>query len=631
MAAPLFNIGGLASGLDTNSIVDGLMNIERAPIRALETKQRTFQARADGWKSVTTRLSALRTKLNDIALPGKFEGYVDATSSDTTIAKVTAGIGLAPLNLTFTVDKLAKAEQRTSNTNFTSADQTVGAGTFTFSAGTGATQTITTTASTTVADLAQQINALNKGVTANVVSTDGTSHKLILQGQTTGAVNAITVGGSLTGLQSANFTVSQAAQDAQLTMGSGPGALVITRPTNTVNDLSSGLILNLQKESTTPVTLTGGRSADNAFKAIKGFVDELNATAKTLKDLSKIDPADSTKNGPLAGDATLRSLRFAISGFVSAQVEGITGPVSHASSAGLSIQRDGTFSLDETKLKAALASDWTSVARLFQRSGQAADSRLQFINGSDATAVGSYGVAVTQAATAATVTGNIYSPPVADTAFTVVSSGKTINMTITAGSTINQAISSINASLDAQGITSLRASSAGGGALKLAEGRYGASGSFTVAGAAAFGLDGTHNAVDVIGTIDGQAATGVGRSLTSSAGASKGLMIQVSATPAEVTAAGGTLTLGTMSFTQGWGGMVGKFVAGTEGASGTVDLARNNWDLRVKDAKERSAAIERRLADREKVLRRQFSAMEQAISTMRAQSTSLSGTPVSGR
>ncbi len=631
MAAPLFNIGGLASGLDTNSIVAGLMNIERAPVRALQSKQTSFQAKADAWKNVSTRLSALRTRLNDITLPGKFEGFVEATSSDATIARVGAGIGMAPLNLTFTVDRLAKAEQRASITNFTSTDQTVGAGSFTFALGTLPTQTITTTSSTTLADLAQQINALNKGVTANVVSIDGTSHKLVLQGQSTGAANTITIGGNLTGLMTANFTASQAAQDAQITMGSGGGALVVTRPTNTINDLSTGLSLTLLKESATPVTLTGGRSADKAATSLKAFVDELNATARTLKDLAKIDTADPTKNGPLAGDSTLRSLRFSVSGFVSSQVEGLTGPNAYASSVGLSIQRDGTFSLDETKLKAALASDWTGVARLFQRAGQAADSRLQFVNATDTTAVGSYGVSITQAATAATVTGSLYSPPVSNTSFSVQSSGKTINLTIDAGATIAQAISSINSGLDAQGVNSLRASNTGGGAIKLLETRHGVAGNFTVSGAAAFGLDGTYTGLDVVGTINGQAATGVGRSLTSSAGTSLGLMIQVSATAAEVTAAGGTLNLGSMAFSQGWGGMVGKFIAGTEGTSGFVELAKNNWDARVKDAKEQAVAIERRLVLREKFLRSQFSAMEQAISTMRSQSTSLSGTPVTGR
>ena len=36
---PVISFGGIASGLDTNSIVTSLVTAERAPIRQMQTKQ----------------------------------------------------------------------------------------------------------------------------------------------------------------------------------------------------------------------------------------------------------------------------------------------------------------------------------------------------------------------------------------------------------------------------------------------------------------------------------------------------------------------------------------------------------------------------------------------------------------
>ena len=53
---PMFNIGGLASGLDTNSIIQQLMSIEQQPKVRLQQKQVVEQARQSTLKDVQTRL-----------------------------------------------------------------------------------------------------------------------------------------------------------------------------------------------------------------------------------------------------------------------------------------------------------------------------------------------------------------------------------------------------------------------------------------------------------------------------------------------------------------------------------------------------------------------------------------------
>ncbi len=235
----------------------------------------------------------------------------------------------------------------------------MGAGTFTFSTGNDPAQTITTTASTTLSDLAQQINTVNKDVAASIVSTDGTTYKLVLRSLSSGQANTINVGGTLTGLQASDFSLVQAGKDAKLTIGSGAGALTVTRPSNTITDLAPGLTVNLLTTTSDPVTVTAGKSADGVVKTLQALVSDFNNVVNTTKDLGKIDPADSTKNGILAGDASLLSVSSRLSGLIGQAVSGLNGPLSYINGAGLSIQRDGTLALDETKLRASLASDWS--------------------------------------------------------------------------------------------------------------------------------------------------------------------------------------------------------------------------------------------------------------------------------
>ena len=63
MAVPLFNIGGLASGLDTNSIISSVLDVERIPIQQLEARKANHQAEDSAWQSVKARYSAIRTAL----------------------------------------------------------------------------------------------------------------------------------------------------------------------------------------------------------------------------------------------------------------------------------------------------------------------------------------------------------------------------------------------------------------------------------------------------------------------------------------------------------------------------------------------------------------------------------------
>ena len=618
MATPLFNLSGLASGVDTNAIVQGLMQVERNPIVLLNQRKGQAQERVDAWSQITSRFSSLRTTVDDLKTLDQFDKMVKASSSNTDAVEVTATGAAVKGTFAFTVDQLATNHQVVADAAFASSADSVGAGTLTLTVG-GVDHTFDTTAGTTVANLAQQINAGGVGVSAQALKVNESTVRLVLTASQTGAASEFTASGTQATLNA--FSVGQQGQDAQLTVGSGAGALTVTRATNTVTDLVDGLTLELESAAASPVTVEVERDLDAAVSTVREVVDALNNVMTSINELTSYD-AESQTAAPLLGDGTLRSIQSRLVDQVTNVIGSLSGSYSYAASIGIELTAKGEFTLDEARLREALEDDFDAVSRFFARSGTATDGRLSYSFATDDTVAGSYGVVVTQAATQAATTGSLYSAPGADVALQIVNGSAVVDVIVAAGDSLEAAVTKINAALDEAGVSSLRASDSGG-AVKLGQLRYGSAGNFTVTGSGPLGLDGSHTAVDVVGTIDGAAATGTGQSLVSASGDSEGLGVLVTATQSEIDGAGGSLDLGAIGYAKGLMGELSGFLDALEGADGTLARASEQHESQIEDIDERIERFEDRLVIREQTLRRQFTAMEQALALMNGQASFL--------
>src|SRR3954467_15693714 len=88
VSGPTINFGGLASGLDTNTIVDQLMAIERQPQNRLKLKQGQIDARKSALSDVASRLKNLRLAAQDLKSPTLWLDTQSVDVSDST--KMTA-------------------------------------------------------------------------------------------------------------------------------------------------------------------------------------------------------------------------------------------------------------------------------------------------------------------------------------------------------------------------------------------------------------------------------------------------------------------------------------------------------------------------------------------------------------
>src|SRR3954451_3753983 len=104
MAESTINFGGLASGLDTNTIVDQLMSIERQPQNRLKLKQGAIDARTRALRDVMTRLKNLRTAAQDLKSPTLWldTQTVDVNDATKMAATRTGGAGTGAYQLTIT-------------------------------------------------------------------------------------------------------------------------------------------------------------------------------------------------------------------------------------------------------------------------------------------------------------------------------------------------------------------------------------------------------------------------------------------------------------------------------------------------------------------------------------------------
>jgi flagellar hook-associated protein 2 len=479
------------------------------------------------------------------------------------------------------------------------------------------------------------INAANVGVSASAIQVVPGQLKLQLASSTTGLAGAVSMGTSgLSGL--GTFTSFGTAQDASITVGSGPGAFTVTSSSNAVSSVLTGVTLNLVSTGTTTVNVT--RDADQAAAKVGSMVDQVNAVIKEIQAQTGFD-TDTQTGGLLIGDFTVRQLQTNLTNSILDAVS--TSTVGTAASIGISIDKTGVFNFDKAKFTTAYSADPAGIAGLFQRGGTAASTSVSLASATTRTRAGVYPVVITQAATKAESLGAALGGGTITGAETIDvrvggATGTTISYAAAAGATLQSIADGLNALAATNSLSVL--ATVESNALVVRSTGYGSNASFEVrsdnvaAGqtgiVTAAGSYELHSGTNVAGTINGVAATGVGRLLQAppTDPTMSGLVLTITATAADVAGAGGSLDLGNFTYVPG----VAQRVAmlgndSVDVVSGTLTAAINGHKSEITDLQKQIEAWDTRLATREAQLKKQFTAMETALSQMKQQSSWLAG------
>ena len=373
----MISFGGLGNGVDFGPIVDFLVQAKRIPIDRINERKLNDQEKLTNFGSLGTKLLGLQNAANSLRTRLSFdknEVSVSSASSQTLLT-ASASSTAASGTYTVTVNELASAHQIVSKASTavstTDTDIVSGAsGTFSFQVGTGSVQTVNLDATGTLEDLRDGINNLGAGVSASILNT-GTAttpaYRLVLGSNDTGASNTITISADDTTLDTVTTGVDtfQAAQDSQIVLGEGVGAVTIDRASNTFTDVISGLTLNLQAADLgNPVTISVTQDNTAVKEGISNFVSSFNEVVEFINERTEFD-LETGERGIFVGDSLTRTVLDRIRQSTFSQISGLTTFTS-ASQIGFETQpADGTIKLNEATLDAALSENYSAVRDLF--------------------------------------------------------------------------------------------------------------------------------------------------------------------------------------------------------------------------------------------------------------------------
>lgn len=369
---------GIGSGLDINTIVTQLVALERRPLEQMQSEATRLQTQVSSYgqlKSLFSSLQDASTALNNAPL---WQRSVATSSNDAAISAV-GGADAVPGNYAVSVQGLAKSQTLVSANPLGSADSLAGAGTLTLQLGSwGGTPAaftakpassaldITVSATDTLADVRDKINAAGTGVTATLV-TDANGTRMSLRSTETGATNGFRIQasdsdgnlGDDAGLSRLAYdppagTVglgsTQAAANARATVNGVP----IESASNEVSGIIPGLTLRLRKETGTDevsIDLASDRAGVDA--AVKSFVEAYNALAKFIGTQTRYDDASKVA-GTLQGDGAVTAVQARLRAVLN-MPSAAAAAFPRISDIGLELQRNGTLKIDQAKLDSAMA------------------------------------------------------------------------------------------------------------------------------------------------------------------------------------------------------------------------------------------------------------------------------------
>jgi len=363
---------GIGSGLDIGSLVDSLTTAEMsAPNARVARQQADVTTQVSAISTLKSALSTFQSSLTSL-LSGSGFSARNATTGDTTVLTATTTAAAALGSYQVEVQQLAQPQQLLSGNFASGASTIVGTGKLSFSSGGSNFSVDIDSTNNTLAGIRDAINSAsgNQSVSATLVYGQSGA-QLVLTSLKSGANSGITVDtsdgdGGLAQLtygvgNTTHFTEKQAAQDA-IVIVSG---VEHHSSSNQVSDAIDGVTLNLvNKKPGSTVSLNITNDTDSVVKLVKSFVTAYNTLQTSLAPLDSYDSSTQVA-GPLFGDSMFTGLKNQLSHALGDSIAGIGSAYNSLAALGVTRGVDGQLTMDETKVRGALAADFKAVSNVF--------------------------------------------------------------------------------------------------------------------------------------------------------------------------------------------------------------------------------------------------------------------------
>ena len=244
-----------------------------------------------------------------------------------------------------------------------------GTATFTYE-GTTYTQTWASNAANTIVQLAAKVNAAS-GITVAAVSNSDVAFTITKDAASDTQMTQGTIGGTTNGTVDLSISVAntttgsvlnkiQAAQNATLSVN----GLSVSSASNQVNGLVPGLELNLLATTSTAVVMSVSRDTSVAKQAITDLVAAYNTFEGVFAGLTAVG-SSTAESGSLKSDSSIRAIKEVVQRLLIADSSTPGTTKQGFTDIGISLQRNGTFLVDDMVLGAALSSHYSDITSMF--------------------------------------------------------------------------------------------------------------------------------------------------------------------------------------------------------------------------------------------------------------------------
>ncbi len=349
MFSNVINSIGAGSGLNSAQLVEDLVAASTgAKLGQLNQRDQLNSTRISAMAATASALTTFAEAVKETLNGQSFVGDLVSTRTELANATVVEGGRPEGLPASLEVVQLASA-QREMSAVYASASDAVGERTLTINNSGGSFDVVIDSTNNSLAGLRDAINASNSGVTASIL-TDNAGSRLVFEAQE-GVENAFTSGQS--GPSAAlNLSNIGAAADSIIRVD----GIELTNSSNAVTGAIPGVQLSLlAAEPGTVFSISGDSEPLDVRSLVTEFVTAYNELRSSLNDATAPGLA-GVSGGPLAGDRGAREVIRQLSQLTSTQLAD-SGDFRTLADIGVRTESDGTLSIDNVRLDAALELD----------------------------------------------------------------------------------------------------------------------------------------------------------------------------------------------------------------------------------------------------------------------------------
>lgn len=387
-----------SSSIDWSALIQAQVNAKLAAATSVQTTITANEAKIAAYQKLQTELSTLSSGLTSLntsiinslatnafstrAATITSTGDVSASSSvDMSISN-----GAATGDHTLQITQLATAQKVIGSAQASQTTALGYTGSFSLGLSGGSSATISVTSGMALQDVVDAVNAQTSttNVQASIVQVSSGQYEMVLSGTQDAAdiVTSSTPGSATDVLNQLGITdssgaftdVLQTSQSAILTLD----GISLTRNTNDITDVLSGVTFNLLQATPTGTTLNISIEADTSQiqTALQTFVTNYNAFRDdVISQQAQNSDGTAASSAVLFGDGTMRDIMTQLQQALSTSLNGMS-----MSDLGLSFNSTNELVLDTSALATTMSSNLSGLTGLLAVQTKTSTSELSVVN-----------------------------------------------------------------------------------------------------------------------------------------------------------------------------------------------------------------------------------------------------------